>query len=52
MEIYEAGLNTNQDEINRSNYFPIIIEKLMISTKISTENPNKLFCHKHTIKFK
>ena len=35
-----------------SNYFPFIIEKLSSSTQISAENSNKLFCHKHTIKFK
>ena len=35
-----------------SNYFQFIIEKLTSSTKISAENANKLFCHKHTIKFK
>ena len=33
-----------------SNYFQFIIEKLS-STKISAENA-KLFCHKHSIKFK
>ena len=35
-----------------SSYFQFIIEKLMSSTKMSAENTNKLFCNKHTIKFK
>ena len=35
-----------------SNYFQFIIEKLTISTIVYAENANKLFCHKHTIKFK
>ena len=35
-----------------SNHFQFIIEKVRSSTKISAENANKLFCHKHAIKFK
>ena len=35
-----------------SNYFEFVIGKLLSSTTISTENAKKLFCHKHTIKFK
>ena len=35
-----------------SNYFQFLVEKPTSSTKISLESANKLFCHKHTIKFK